>query len=575
MNSWPSKKLAVLAEKIDYGHTASASESEIGPKFLRITDIQHGEVNWETVPYCECSGRDVTKYVVSPGDIVFARTGATTGKSFLIRNCPEQAVFASYLIRVRPLPLIDPVYLSWFFQTPQYWAQISRSSTGTAQAGVNASKLKDLELPLPPLPEQRRIAAILDKADTIRRKRLEAIRLTEEFLRSAFLEMFGDPVVNPKGWEVSKLEEISEIVSGVTKGRKLAGRETVMVPYMRVANVQDGHIDLSQIKDIEVPTDEVTKFRLRIGDVLLTEGGDPDKLGRGAVWYGGIDLCIHQNHIFRVRVDSSLVLPEYTSALIGSELGKKYFLRAAKQTTGIASINKTQLRAFPMLVPPIQLQKKWEDLVGCFRNTVKTLVRQERVTHSLLDSLVQRAFRGELNTSDPNDEPVEELKPTPSKAEANHLQTTFLDMDPGDQADAVYLALWLRGPYPWAMAVKAVAEDLRERSLADFKRFRKDGPLGHAIHKAMNLAAKYDYLDRPKRGHIRAIQPDPKLYSEEDWQNIASQALRGLEYESEEQGIRHCAEWARENCGLEFNRLRKDGVIWRGIAQAIGARLIK
>ena len=155
--------------------------------------------------------------------------------------------------------------------------------------------------------------------------------------------MFGDPVLNPKGWKEARLDQISEIVSGVTKGRKLVGKATVLVPYMRVANVQDGRILIDDVQKIEALESEIEKYRLKRGDILLTEGGDPDKLGRGAVWKGEIDPCIHQNHIFRVRTNKKIILPEYLSALIGSQRGKRYFFKAAKQTTGVASINKTQL----------------------------------------------------------------------------------------------------------------------------------------------------------------------------------------------------------------------------------------
>ena len=153
------------------------------------------------MPYCGVTPAEADGARLNPGDVVFARTGATTGKSYLLNECPKGAVFASYLIRVRPrLTDVDPRYLAWYFQTPDYWRQITSSASGTAQPGVNATKLKSLSVPTPPLPEQRRIAGILDKADAVRRRRKEAIALTEELLRAAFLELFGDPVANPRGW---------------------------------------------------------------------------------------------------------------------------------------------------------------------------------------------------------------------------------------------------------------------------------------------------------------------------------------------------------------------------------------
>jgi len=113
-----------IAESVSYGITASARVEQVGPKFLRITDIQNGLVDWGDVPWCECDGNRLKAARLQRGDIVFARTGATTGKSFLINDCPEEAVFASYLIRVRLGKKADPGYVSQFFQTADYWNQI-------------------------------------------------------------------------------------------------------------------------------------------------------------------------------------------------------------------------------------------------------------------------------------------------------------------------------------------------------------------------------------------------------------------------------------------------------------------
>jgi type I restriction enzyme S subunit len=162
-NGWETKDLGAVSA-ISYGYTDSASSEPVGPKFLRITDIQDDQVNWEQVPYCRIESADLPKYRLANGDIVFARTGATTGKSFLVAE-PPKAVFASYLIRLR---LQDkrllPEFVSLFFQTDGYWKSIKDGSTGSAQGGFNATKLAGLSIPIPPPPEQKRIVGILDEA---------------------------------------------------------------------------------------------------------------------------------------------------------------------------------------------------------------------------------------------------------------------------------------------------------------------------------------------------------------------------------------------------------------------------
>ena len=162
----------------------------------------------------------------------------------------------------------------------------------------------------------------------------------------------------PAGWQCIKLGDVGEVGSGVTLGRALRRSVTRSVPYLRVANVKDGQLDLSYVKDIEATESEIDKCRLEPGDLLLTEGGDPDKLGRGTVWKGELPECIHQNHIFRVRFPKDKFSPEFLSGLMSSEYGKAYFLAHAKQTTGIASINQKVLKAFPLLVPSLPEQKR-------------------------------------------------------------------------------------------------------------------------------------------------------------------------------------------------------------------------
>ena len=162
---WGWTNVNEITDSIRYGHTESANYEPVGPKFLRITDIQNGRVNWVAVPYCSCTEEEHGKYVLKDGDIVFARTGATTGKSFLISNPPD-AVFVSYLIRLRVHSTVSPKYLSYYFQTPTYWSQILTVRKGSAQPGVNAKKLSELDVPLAPLAEQKVIVAEIEKQFT-------------------------------------------------------------------------------------------------------------------------------------------------------------------------------------------------------------------------------------------------------------------------------------------------------------------------------------------------------------------------------------------------------------------------
>ncbi|SFY13323.1 restriction endonuclease subunit S [Streptomyces atratus] len=181
--------------------------------------------------------------------------------------------------------------------------------------------------------------------------------------------------------ERRKLSDLADVTGGVTLGREVPASESVELPYLRVANVQDGYIDTEDVKAVRVLKSEVDRFRLRRGDVLLTEGGDFDKLGRGAVWDGRIDPCLYQNHIFRVRCNPSHLVPEYLSLFMASPEGRSYFLRIAKQTTNLATINSSQLKAMPVPWPSIAEQRRIAgalDVVSAEENSIEASITKIR-----------------------------------------------------------------------------------------------------------------------------------------------------------------------------------------------------
>lgn len=309
--------------------------------------------------------------------------GATASTGFCVLRCK---------------PELDPGYLFNWVRTQSFVREMTRRATGQSYPAVSDKIVRDSEIPLPPLREQRRLAEILDEADCIRQRRRAATMQLELLSSSIFESLFGDPVTNPLGWATDRLlGQVAEIVSGVTKGRRLKGQTTRLVPYLAVANVQDGHLNLGNLKTIEATPAEIERFRLSPGDLLLTEGGDPDKLGRGALWSGEISEAIHQNHVFRVRLkDLAIMDPVFLNAVVSSQRGKLYFLQAAKQTTGIASINAGQLKNFPLLVPPIDLQRQFAQAVGRLELLRGKLVQHAEALDTLFASLQYRAFAGKL-----------------------------------------------------------------------------------------------------------------------------------------------------------------------------------
>ncbi len=268
------------------------------------------------------------------------------------------------------------------------------SVTGARMPRTDMKVLMAMTVPLPSLDEQHRIVALLSRAARIESLRARAATKLDDFVRALFVRTFGGPREISKRYQCEALRDVAQIASGATKGRRIAPADRADVPYLRVANVQDGVLDLGEMKTIAIRRGEIDKYALAVGDLVMTEGGDIDKLGRTAVWNGELHYCAHQNHVFRVRPNRALVLSDYLRGVAGSEYGKSYFLSVAKRTTGIASINKTQLGGLPVPLPPLELQTQYSHLTAKARAialqaeaaAAKTAALSNSVMASLLSS---------------------------------------------------------------------------------------------------------------------------------------------------------------------------------------------
>lgn len=193
---WAATRLGTISYRIHYGFTASANAARKDIRMLRITDIQENAVDWPSVPGCVIGADEIDQYKLEEGDILVARTGGTVGKTFLVRNVPVTAVFASYLIRIQAPGCLSREYLKLFMESPLYWAQLREGTRGTGQPNVNGQTLGRLIFPLPPLAEQRRIVAKVDELMTLC-DGLEASLISVVDLRRCLLEALLARVLAP------------------------------------------------------------------------------------------------------------------------------------------------------------------------------------------------------------------------------------------------------------------------------------------------------------------------------------------------------------------------------------------
>ncbi|MBL38202.1 MAG: restriction endonuclease subunit M [Xanthomonadales bacterium] len=399
---WRECRLGEVSD-IRYGYTAKASADIAGPKFLRITDIQNDAVNWPTVPVCPITSQDLEKHRLQKGDIVFARTGATTGKSYRILDGPE-AVAASYLIRVRITEKgLTSAFLELFFKSADYWTQVKTGTIGSAQGGFNASKLAELKILVPPPEEQKRIVAILDEAfagieTAIANTEKNLANARELFL--AFLKLVF--VQGRSGWKEVAVSDFADACLGkMLDKRKNKGTPR---PYLRNINVRWFGVDTSDLLEMKIEEKELERYMVRKGDLLICEGGYP---GRAAVWEKD-EPVFFQKAVHRVRCHD----PAHTRWLM-------YFLYLADATgylrssftgAGIQHFTGQSLKRFKVpIAPPDQASEltfRIDDLRGDLERLEATHKRKLCALQELKQSLLQKAFSGEL-TADRVEEELE------------------------------------------------------------------------------------------------------------------------------------------------------------------------
>ena len=338
--------------------------------------------------------------MLSTGDILVSSANSwnLVGKCCRVPELRYPSTAGGFISILRPqTEKLEPSYLYRWFSSDEIQSRLRNFANQTTNiSNLNHKRTLDLRIPLPPLAEQKRIAGILDAADALRAKRREALAQLDTLLQSAFLDMFGDPATNPMGWEVTTLDRIGSTQGGLQVTSK---RQSLPVerPYLRVANVFRGFLELDEIKTIRLTETEELRTSLEYEDILIVEGhGNKEEVGRCARWDGSIAHCVHQNHLIRLRCDRSKASPLYVENYINSPGGRKGLTGTSRTTSGLNTISVSKVRDSKIQLPPVDLQRRFAAIV----NSVERQKASQRAHLAELDtlfvSLQSRAFRGKL-----------------------------------------------------------------------------------------------------------------------------------------------------------------------------------
>ncbi|MGI5071149.1 restriction endonuclease subunit S [Treponema pectinovorum] len=383
---WAWTKIHCVSSEILYGVSESAKEKG-KYKLLRITDIQDDKVNWDSVPFTDFPEDKITNYILKNGDIVFARTGATVGKSYLIENLTVESIYASYLIRIRTSLMLNPKYMKYYFGSLTYWNQITDKSSGIGQPNVNGTSLANLYIPIPPYNEQERILPVIEKAFRLinsLENNKSALQTAIKQAKSKILDLAihgklvpqdpnDEPAVEllkriatsdnrpykkfedevpfdlPDTWEWCNLDDIYNHTTG--KALKKSNSTGTLHKYITTSNLYWNSFDFTEVRSMYFTDEELEKCTIKKGDLILCNGGD---VGRTAIWNYDYDIC-YQNHVSRLRPKSVDINNYFYLYLL--MLYKESGLLAGKGI-GITSLSASDLLTTTLPLPPLAEQQR-------------------------------------------------------------------------------------------------------------------------------------------------------------------------------------------------------------------------
>lgn len=393
-------EFGTLFEFIRNGMNVKQDKSGDGLPITRIETISNAVVDASRVGYAGLAEPDCRDWLMRPGDILFSHINSVEhiGKCAIYRGTPEKLVHGMNLLCLRPdTAKLVPEFAKYLIRSPAFRARLATFiNKAVNQASVSIGNLRTIAVAVPPLPEQQRIAEILDRAEALRAKRRAALAQLGALTQAIFLEMFGDPASNPKDWPIRPISDL--LVLPPNFG--------TMIPpapdggdwlSLRVANIQEWQLDLSDRKFVDLPPAMVSRHSVIDGDLLMARAiASQDHLGKSVVTYPGNQRWAFDSHLMRLRFDPDKAEPDYVRHLLMTSGGRSLFLKVARRSAVQFNINTKEISALRIPVACVDLQRIFARRVAA----VEVLRAAHHTSLAELDalfaSLQHWAFQGDL-----------------------------------------------------------------------------------------------------------------------------------------------------------------------------------
>ena len=405
LSKWEVRRLEELSSAIQYGYTAKATTERLGPKLLRITDIQNDAVDWDAVPFCEISPKEIEKYRLGKNDLLFARTGATVGKSYLIPGSIPDSVFASYLIRVRLLEDVIPKYVAYFFRSLDYWRQITETQAGIGQPNVNGTKLAQIKIPVAPLKQQKLIVSEIEKQFSRLDEavaNLKRVKANLKRYKTAVLKAAVDGKLAPTAGSWKQVA-LGDVTTSIRNGYSKKPDAEQGTRIFRISAVRPMKLDANDIRYLSGTPSDYEPFLVEPGDVLFTRyNGNRDYVGVCARVPANMPPTVYPDKLIRVRVPRLMMLPEFLVILASTGRAREYIESKIRTTAGQSGISGGDLKLLPLDIPRVAEQQQIVAEVERRLSVIEELETavQANLTRAdrLRQSVLARVFSGELTT---------------------------------------------------------------------------------------------------------------------------------------------------------------------------------